>query len=584
MPTTVGMCAHRTLAASTSTSTPASTARYAGVRSLAPRGRWGARDDARSKTRAFELSGRGERSGVGWLRKSDWQTRSGADAQSGRGTLAHRRAVVAVEWESSDENGDGASVGAVEAREGRLPSLDAATFRSLALALVTLGAPALLNSVNEPVVSLLETVLVARVGTLFLAALAPASALFGLVEEVCFAFSVVVTTAVSRAYGEMEDEEDNSKARAHIEEVVSTSAFASFLSGIVLAVVLQLFYGPICRVMVVPQEVEALLRMYTILRCIGLPVFGAANALEGAFLGNKDAWTPMIGWLLSGIITAALQLIFIQPAMTAHNAVLSAGLALTIGQVFIFGYLWNIAAKSKFFSLGAIFRGAQGVVSAVKLSYTRLQEMRIVSEFAWLVINAAARMTTYVIITTCATQLGVVPAAVNKTLLDLYILLGLCAEPVFTVGNVLLPRKVRKSQADALMHRRALFYIAVFMGSTLACAAYFICGSGVLTHDPQLDTMVHEMKGLVAVTIGLSTTAYATDGCVIGLNGAHFVGVAQIVNTIVFIAVYFTMASVYGASTSLAHVWTALLVFQSLRIVEHVVKLVYDERRFFRQA
>jgi hypothetical protein len=253
MPTTVGMCAHRTLAASTSTSTPASTARYAGVRSLAPRGRWGARDDARSKTRAFELSGRGERSGVGWLRKSDWQTRSGADAQSGRGTLAHRRAVVAGEWESSDENGDGASVGAVEAREGRLPSLDAATFRSLALALVTLGAPALLNSVNEPVVSLLETVLVARVGTLFLAALAPASALFGLVEEVCFAFSVVVTTAVSRAYGEMEDEEDNSKARAHIEEVVSTSAFASFLSGIVLAVVLQLFYGPICRVMVVPQ-------------------------------------------------------------------------------------------------------------------------------------------------------------------------------------------------------------------------------------------------------------------------------------------------------------------------------------------
>jgi Na+-driven multidrug efflux pump len=520
---------------------------------------------------------------VGCVSKSERRKRSD-DARSERGTLAHRRAIVAAEWESSDEDGTGASVFVVETREDRLPSLDMATFRVLALALVTLGAPALLNSVNEPVVSLLETVLVARVGTLFLAALAPASALFGLVEEICFAFSIVVTTAVSRAYGEMENEGDDSKSRGHIEEVVSTSAFASFLSGIVLAVVLQLFYGPICRVMVVPQEVEALLRMYTILRCIGLPVFGAANALEGAFLGNKDAWTPMIGWLLSGLITAALQLVFIQPTMTARNAVLSAGLALTIGQVFIFGYLWNIAARRKFFSLEAIFRGAQGIVSAVKLSYRRLQEMRIVSEFAWLVINAAARMTTYVIITTCATQLGVLPAAVNKTLLDLYILLGLCAEPVFTVGNVLLPRKVRKSQADALMHRRALFYIAVFMGTTLALAAYFICGSGILTHDPQLDTMVHEMKGLVAVTIGLSTTAYATDGCVIGLNGAHFVGVAQIVNTIVFIAVYFTMSSVYGASTSLTHVWTALLIFQSLRIIEHVVKLVYDERRFFRQG
>ena len=533
-----------------------------------------ARATARARDGAREFDARAP------ARVARGDARAGAaatrDARRGDGT---RAAATRDDGETRTRDGRGADATrerrGADANDGRLPTISRGTYASLATALVALGFPALLNSVNEPVVSLLETVLVARVGTVFLAALAPASALFGLVEEVCFAFSVVVTTAVSSARAEFEDVDAAVPER--VKQTVSMSVMASFIAGLGLAIGLQALYGPICKIMVVPREVEALLRSYTVLRCAGLPMFGAANALEGVFLGSKDALTPMTGWLIAGVITVALQLFFITPQMSANAAVRWAGIALTAGQTFIFFYLWKIAHARGLFSMRSVFKGAESARAAIARLYRRLEEEHIASEFRWLVLSASARMTTYVIITSCATNLGVISAAVNKTLLDLYILLGLCAEPVFTVGNVLLPRK-RRSLVEVLTYRRALFYVALFMGFTLACLAYVVCGSTVLSHDPHVHAVATSMRSLVAVTIGLSTAAYATDGCVIGLGEASFVGAAQMINTSIFVLVFIAFRTIYGAATSLQHLWLALLLFQALRLAEHVWKLRHDER------
>ena len=456
-------------------------------------------------------------------------------------------------------------------------------YKTLAVALVALGAPALLNSVNEPVVSLVETVLVSRVGTLFLAALAPASAMFGLVEEVCFAFSVAVTTALSAL--SVEREALGGGARAKLElappteettHLVTASVCAAFVGWLALALALQALYGPICKIMLVPNEVEALLRMYTVFRCVGLPMFAAANALEGAFLGRKDALTTMWVWLASGVITAGLQVLYITPGMGATSAVLFAGIALTTGQAYSFAMFSIIARRRGFIALRSVFEVAETFSQSAKRAFKKLVDAEIISEVAWLVLNATAKMTTYMILTTFATQFGVVPAAVNKTLLDIYILLGLCAEPVFTVGNVLLPRK-RDNPEDVAITRRALFSIALFMGFTLGVAAYIACGSAVLFDDPRSLEMAKNLRVVVAVTIGFSTAAYATDGCVIGTGDAKFVGTAQLVNIAIFIAGFIFLQRYYGAAMSLQHVWSALLAFQALRLVEHAWKIREDE-------
>jgi len=478
---------------------------------------------------------------------------------------------------SSSSNGSSSSINPLgsQALAYTLPHARWAEYATLASALLLLGAPALLNSINEPVVSLLETLLVARVGTVLVAALAPASALFGLVEEVCFACSVVVTTVVSKACAAAEE---NVASDGKMRTTVSTSVFSSFLAGIALATGLQLLYGPICQIMLVPEEVQGLLRAYTVLRCVGLPFFGAANALEGVFLGSKDAMTPMVGWLITGVITIVAQLALIKP-MFGNGAIVAAGGALTLGQMFVFVLLGRIAMKRGYVSFEAIFNGTKGFIDASRTIYRRLREENIVSEFRWLLINAASRMATYALITTWATQLGMISAAANKLLLDIYILLGLLSEPVFTVGNILLPRQSYKNPETAAMTRRALFNIALLMGCTLGAAAYCLCGSQMLSPDPAVYAATNSLKHIVALAVGLATTAYALDGCVIGLGGARFVGGVQMFNTAIFVGLLSVIKAAFGANMSLAHVWQALVVFQLLRVLEHVVKLSFDEQR-----
>lgn len=500
-----------------------------------------------------------------------------------REATARRRTTsrAGLSLASSDDADDASGFrarGVKDVRIGsaRLGRVELKTYRALMVALVTLGFPALLNSLNEPVVSLLETVLVARVGTIFVAALAPASALFGLVEEVCFAFGVVVTTAVSTLRAEADTPEK-------IRETVSLSVFASFICGCICASGLQGLYGPICKIMVVPQEVDALLRTYTIVRCLGLPLFSAANALEGVFLGSKDAIVPMLGWLTSGVMTACLQLFFITPKLDPTSAVVWAGLALTLGQAFVFFYLWYLAHRQGTYSLRSVFRNAKADGGVFARVYKRLSEQQITSEFGWLIISACARMSTYIIITSCATNIGVIQAAVNKTLLDLYILCGLCAEPVFTVGNVLLPR-VRRKGEELLASRRALFYIAILMGATLVAAAYYVCGTSILSADPNVRVHLDHLKPVVASTIGLSCASYALDGCVIGTGNAKFVATAQMVNTAFFVLLFCCFKLAFGAAITLQHLWTALFMFQALRFVEHAWKLVQDERAFGRRV
>lgn len=508
----------------------------------------------------------------------------GAPARTPRRVARAKRLTTScagVSLASSDDAGDANELRARGVRDVRVESarsgrIELKTYRMLALALVTLGFPALLNSLNEPLVALLETVLVARVGTIFVAALAPASALFGLVEEVCYAFGVVVTTAVSALRAEADTKEK-------VRETVSLSVFASFICGSICALGLQALYGPICKIMVVPQEVDALLRTYTIARCLGLPLFSAANALEGAFLGSKDAIVPMIGWLTSGAITAALQLFFITPKLDPTSAVVWAGLALTLGQAFTFFYLWYLAHARGTYSLRSVFRNAKADGGVFVRVYKRLKGQRITSEFGWLIINACARMSTYLIITSCATNIGIVQAAVNKTLLDLYVFCGLCAEPIFTVGNVLLPR-VRHIGDELVASRRALFYIAILMGSTVVATAYYICGTSTLSADPNVRVYLDSLKPVVASTTGLACTSYALDGCVIGTGNAKFVATMQIVNTAFFVLLFCSLKLTFGAAIRLQHLWTSLFVFQMLRFVEHAWKLVQDERAFGRRV
>ena len=273
---------------------------------------------------------------------------------------------------------------------------------------------------------------------------------------------------------------------------------------------------------------------------------------------------PMIGWLTSGAITAALQLFSSRPSST-RRAPSWAGLALTLGQAFTFFYLWYLAHGRGTYSLRSVFRNAKADGGVFVRVYKRLKGQRITSEFGWLIINACCtRMSTYLIITSCATNIGIVQAAVNKTLLDLYVFCGLCAEPIFTVGNVLLPR-VRHIGDQLAASRPALFYIAILMGSTVVATAYYICGTSTLSADPNVRVYLDSLKPVVASTTGLACVSYALDGCVIGTEMPNSSPRCKSSTPPSLSSLFCSLKLTFGAAITLQHLWTSLFVFQVLR-------------------
>ena len=122
----------------------------------------------------------------------------------------------------------------------------------------------------------------------YLAAIAPSSVMFWLIEEVCFALSVGVTTAVSEASaarslisldeldevgGEEEEEKEKEMSQRRQQgnqefvvteetrEIVQASVLAAFGLGIAFALAMQFMYAPAMRILGVSGEALRLGRL-----------------------------------------------------------------------------------------------------------------------------------------------------------------------------------------------------------------------------------------------------------------------------------------------------------------------------------
>ena len=460
--------------------------------------------------------------------------------------------------------------------------------RTLFAQIAVLGLPALVNSCIEPVLSSAETACAAKIGTIYLAALAPSSSLFAFAAEMCFAVSVVVTTAVAKAAaGTAEDPE-------HLPRTATAAVTASFVSGGVLAVALTALAGPLLGLMHVPAEVAPLVRLYVGVRALGLPFFAASNAAEGVFVGQRDGVTPMWAWMCTGAATLAMLL------AAAHPAALGLGLpgaaaAISLGQmatgVWFFARMraegllvWPTRAETETEPKSATQPPATESPStpppaSVLASFAEvcseavgvLTRSRMLNEIGWLFLGAVSRMGTYAAVTASASALGVVPGATHKVALETFWLLSFLTEPIFTACNALLPREISAGHlASARKLRDALVACAVALGGALACAGAAMTKLAVYSDDPAVTATLATLVVPVATCLGLSAVAYGVEGTIIGVGEVGYLGRTHARDFFVVLCllkVNETLGGIGGGG--LAGIWWVLAGFQGLRIAQH---------------
>ena len=465
-----------------------------------------------------------------------------------------------------------------------------------------LGLPALVNSCVEPLLSSAETACAAKIGTVYLAALAPSSSLFAFAAEMCFAMSVVVTTAVAKAAAKAAkarealataagetpffgaDEEtlaaDAAAAAATTRRTATAATTTSFFVGAVLAVGLAALADPLLRMMHVPPETAPIVRAYVATRALGLPFFAASNAAEGVYIGHGDGVAPMAAWTCTGAGTMAALLLFAHPH-ALNWGLPGAAAAIAMGQI----------ATAAWFARGMRKRGwlasSKDVGSVNNVSASRpgmfhtallgcrdaldvLKRTKMANEIGWMFLGAVSRMGTYAILTASASALGVVPGATHKVALEIFWLLSFLTEPIFTACNALLPRELAQGKIHAARRlRNALVVTAVAVGCLLACLGGFLANMGVFSDDPAVAAALKSLAAPMAASLGLAATAYGVEGTIIGCGQVGYLGRTHCRDFFVVAFLLWAREAAFPGGGGLAGTWWLLAGFQGLRICQH---------------
>ena len=473
-----------------------------------------------------------------------------------------------------------------------------------------LGLPALVNSCVEPLLSSAETACAAKIGTVYLAALAPSSSLFAFAAEMCFAMSVVVTTAVAKAAAKAAkarealataagetpffgaDEEtlaaDAAAAAATTRRTATAATTTSFFVGAVLAVGLAALADPLLRMMHVPPETAPIVRAYVATRALGLPFFAASNAAEGVYIGHGDGVAPMAAWTCTGAGTMAALLLFAHPH-ALNWGLPGAAAAIAMGQI----------ATAAWFARGMRKRGwlasSKDVGSVDNVSASRpgmfhtallgcrdaldvLKRTKMANEIGWMFLGAVSRMGTYAILTASASALGVVPGATHKVALEIFWLLSFLTEPIFTACNALLPRELAQGKIHAARRlRNALVVTAVAVGCLLACLGGFLANMGVFSDDPAVAAALKSLAAPLAASLGLAATAYGVEGTIIGCGQVGYLGRTHCRDFFVVAFLLWAREAAFPGGGGLAGTWWLLAGFQGLRICQHWFHLWWNK-------
>ncbi len=161
-----------------------------------------------------------------------------------------------------------------------------------------LAVPAIIAGISEPLIALMDTAFVGRLGTADLAAVGIGSSFFLLVVWVLAQTRSAVLAVVARYYGAQRLDE--------IKDLVPIAVWLNFGLGILFFALTSTFAESIFRMYNAEGEVLAKAVEYYRIRSIGHPIVLATFALTGAFRGIQNLswsmWLSLLGAAVNGLL------------------------------------------------------------------------------------------------------------------------------------------------------------------------------------------------------------------------------------------------------------------------------------------
>mmetsp|Transcript_42989 Transcript_42989/g.104077 ORF Transcript_42989/g.104077 Transcript_42989/m.104077 type:complete len:520 (-) Transcript_42989:663-2222(-) len=375
-----------------------------------------------------------------------------------------------------------------------------------------LAVPALIGMLADPLLSLMDTAYVGRVGPIELAALGACTSIFHLAFNAFRATTAATTSLVGTA---KTDEEKR--------EIVNTSLSLGVVLGIVVMVTLQLSGAWCLGTMGVSRD-SPLYKpgiAYLDTRLFAAPAVLAIVVSEGAFRGYGDTKIPLVASLVASLINLVLDPILMFPlglgvkGAAAATALAQLGAALT--------YL-HFLRKRRMLPK----RSAASVVNRTEIIKT------IMGANAAMVLKQGSLLLAWAYATARATRIGSAHVAAHQVALSCWLVSALILDGAAVSAQVLISRCI--GQLEKM--KSLVSYMFKFAGAQALVTTLLLWGAApflprMFTTDVAILEHLHTLMPQVAWQQLLVSMTLVTESLAVGGNQFKLLATGTTISTVI---------------------------------------------------
>jgi MATE family multidrug resistance protein len=411
--------------------------------------------------------------------------------------------------------------------------------------IAALAVPALGALIADPLLSLIDTAFVGRLGGDALGALGVASVLFAVAFFVFNFLEYGTTSLIARAVGAG----DPQRAGRAVTLALATAVAA----GSAVAVLLVVAAGPLVRAIGASAGVAAEATTYVRIRALAAPALLVVRAGHGIYRGYQDTRTPLAVTLVVN------------------------GVNLVLDPLLIFGLGWGVAGAA-WATVAAQWLGAAGFALlvlgrhrdrlGVEPTRPRFAELRVFLRIGRdLAIRTGSILATFTLAGMIAARISDTAIAAHQVVMQLWIFLSLGLDALAIAAQAMVGRLLgegRRRMAAEVADRLLVLGVAVGAGLAVLLGAAGPLVPRLFTDDPAVREAIASVYVLLVVQQPLNAAVFVWDGVFIGAGDFGYLAGAMLVAAAVAIV---ALAAVLPMGWGLAGVWwgiIALLVARAL--------------------
>ncbi len=409
-----------------------------------------------------------------------------------------------------------------------------------------LAIPAIISGIAEPVISLVDTAFVGRLGTADLAAVGISSSFFLLVVWVLAQTRSAVLAVVARYYGEQRVDA--------VRELVPIAVWMNVVVGIGFFALPNVFAETIFKLYNADGEILQKAVEYYRIRSYGYPIVLATFVITGAFRGIQNMrWGMWISILGAGVNLALNPVLIFGFGAIEGMGIAGSAWASLIAQVVMFGTAVFIMVRHTPFPLFPSSWHHPELLGLWLLSGN-------------LFARTIALNICYYMGNRFATGYGVAYIGAHSIAMQLWLFSAFFIDGYAAAGSVLVGRLAgERNWSDLYRMSWLVVRKSVYIGFALAvlfAVGYTVIGT-VFTTDVAVLTLFHGIFWMVVITQPINSIAFGFDGIYKGL------GLGKVLRNVLLIATFGAFIPVILVTDAmdwhLLAVWTAFLSWMFVR-------------------